>query len=320
MKPAEADRPAPWASETAIAIKTDIRWALALHGGAGVKAGRDYGRAEACLARLVAEGARRLQCGEAALDVVEDLTAEMEASGLFVAGRGSAPNVLGQVELDASLMCGHRGRAGAVAALQGVASPIRVARRLLDRGSPVLLVGQGARDFADDAGCERVTDVTLWLTTPDGFDPDDLADGHGTVGAVALDRDGRLAAATSTGGTYGAIPGRVGDSPLIGAGTWADGRVAVSCTGEGEAFIRANAAADLAARLRYGGQSLEEAALAVLGTVRARDGDGGLIAVTREGDIVMPFDTDGMKRACAAWNRMACVGSVGAELRPAEAS
>ncbi len=144
------------------------RWALALHGGAGVKAGRDYTRAEACLARLVQRGASRLQKGHPALDVVEDLTAEMEASGLFVAGRGSAPNILGQVELDASLMDGSRGPVGAVAALQGVASPIRVARRLLDRGSPVLLVGQGAQTFADDAGCERVTDVTLWLTTPDG--------------------------------------------------------------------------------------------------------------------------------------------------------
>jgi len=290
------------------------RWALALHGGAGVKTGRDYRRAEACLGDLIQAGGARLERGEAALDVVEDLTAEMEASGLFVAGRGSAPNVAGQVELDAGMMCGRGGRAGAVAALQGMASPVRVARRLLDRGSPVLLVGDGAAAYARDAGFEPVADVALWLTTPDGFDPDDLADGHGTVGAVALDRRGALAAATSTGGTYGALPGRVGDSPLIGAGVWADDGVAVSCTGEGEAFIRANAAADLAARMRYGGQSISQAAGAVLKTVRDREGEGGLIAVTVDGEIIMPFNTEGMKRACVAWNRSARVGSIGEAL------
>jgi len=293
------------------------RWAVALHGGAGVKAGRDYRRAEACLARLLIEGSRRLAGGDAALDVVEDLTAALEASGLFVAGRGAAPNRLGQVELDASLMCGRQGRAGAVAALQGVASPIRVARRLLDRGSPVLLAGEGAARFARAEECELVSDPTLWLTTPDGFDPVDLEDGHGTVGVAALDRVGHLAAATSTGGIYGTLPGRVGDSAVIGAGTWADKNVAVSCTGEGEAFIRAAAASDLAARVRYGGQGLTDAAKGVLATVRNRDGDGGLVAVSRTGEITMPFDTDGMKRASAAWNLPARVGSIGERLKDA---
>lgn len=293
------------------------RWAIALHGGAGVKAGRDYRRAEACLARLVIEGSHRLETGSSAVDVVEDVTAAMEVSGLFVAGRGAAPNSLGQVELDASLMCGRHGRAGAVAALQGAASPIRVARRLLDRGTPVLLAGRGATEFARREGCELVVDPSLWLTTPDGFDPADLENGHGTVGVAALDRDGHLAAATSTGGTYGALPGRVGDSAVIGAGTWADQNIAVSCTGEGEAFIRTCAASDLAARVRYGGQALTEAAMAVIESVRRRDGDGGLIAVSRTGEITMPFDTDGMKRASAAWDRPARVGSVGDALREA---
>jgi isoaspartyl peptidase/L-asparaginase-like protein (Ntn-hydrolase superfamily) len=294
------------------------RWALALHGGAGVKAGRSYPRAEACLARLVIEGAARLSAGDGALDVVEDLTAAMENSGLFVAGRGAAPNRLGQVELDASIMCGRQGRAGAVAAMQGVAAPIRVARLLMEHSPHVLLAGEGAAAFALDQGCAPIGDPTLWLTTPDGFQVDDLEDGHGTVGAVALDGDGHLAAATSTGGTYGALPGRVGDSAVIGAGTWADGDVAVSCTGEGEAFILAAAASDLAARVRYGGQSLPDAALSVLETVRGHGGDGGLIAVSRAGDIVAPFDTDGMKRATAAWNQPALVGVIGQVMQDAD--
>lgn len=290
-------------------------WSLALHGGAGVKAGRDYGRAEAALGRLVTRGGRSLADGASALDVVEEMTAAMEASGLFVAGRGSAPNAVGRIELDASLMNGWDRRAGAVAALMGIASPIRLARRILDAGDAVLVVADGARTLAIDQDLEQVRTQSKWLREPDGFDPEDLPSGHGTVGAVALDRQGRLAAATSTGGTYGSRPGRVGDSALVGAGTWADDRVAVSCTGEGEAFIRANAAADLAARLRYGGQSLDAAAQAVLDMVLSLGGDGGLIAIDVTGDIVMPFNTPGMKRACFSSHGPARVGSVGGELR-----
>lgn len=292
-----------------------MNWGLALHGGAGVHAGRDYARAEGLLGDLVNQGGNQLAAGAPAVDIVESLVAAMEESGLFVAGRGSAPNSLGQIELDAAIMDGSTGRAGAVAAIQGMAQPVRVARRIMEASSHVLLVGEGAAAFARREGQAEIGDPSLWLTTPDGFDPEDLDKGHGTVGAVALDLAGRLAAATSTGGVYGALPGRVGDTAVVGAGAWADRRVAVSCTGEGEAFIRAAAAHDLSARLHYGGQGLAAAADAVLGNVARQGGDGGLIAITADGEIVMPFNTDGMKRACASSSRPACVGSVGERLR-----
>ena len=291
-------------------------WAIAIHGGAGVHADRRYDRAEAHLAETVRAAERQLADGAAALDVVETAVAALEASGLYVAGRGSAPNRLGWLELDAAIMDGATGRAGAVAALQGMASPIRAARHVMERTSSVLLAGEGARRFAVDQGLGQVADPDSWRREPDGFDPADLDDGHGTVGAVALDCHGRLAAATSTGGVYGAPPGRVGDTPIPGAGVWADTEVAVSCTGQGEAFLRTVAAHDLAARMRYGGATLHDAGDAVLQAVAAIGGDGGLIAVTRDGEIIAPFNTPGMKRAWSSSMAPGRVGVIGAALRP----
>lgn len=293
----------------------DSRWALALHGGAGVEPGRSYARAERELEKLVLDGERRLAAGDPAIEVVIDLVADMEASGLFVAGRGSGRNVLGEVELDASVMDGAARTCGAVAALQGVRSAIHAAKTVMRRSDHVLLVGAGASRFALDEGLDPIGDLDAWLTEPDGYDPADSAQTHGTVGAVALDQDGRLAAATSTGGVYNALPGRVGDTAVIGAGTWADDAVAVSCTGEGEAFLRA-CAAHAVARAVAAGQTPQSAADAVLAAVSERGGDGGLILVTAKGEVTMAFNTPGMKRASASSTRAAAVGVDGA-LRPA---
>ena len=310
------------------------RWALAVHGGAGTLRRQDLAaEAErtyrAALERALDAGQAILDGGGAALDAVECAVVCLEDDPLFNAGRGAVLTADGRHELDASIMDGRTRAAGAVAGVRRVRNPIRLARLVMERSPHVLLVGEGAEAFAREQGMDLVDpgwfstarrraqlaaaqrelgeDVPArsedTLVDPElaGACPDDRT--LGTVGAVALDAAGHLAAATSTGGLTNKRPGRVGDSPIIGAGTYADdGSCAVSATGTGELFIRAVAAHDVAARMRYAGQTLAEAArAAVMDTVAGLGGagGGGLIAVDAAGEVAMPFDTEGMYRGCA---------------------
>ena len=289
-------------------------YALVLHGGAGPTPGRDYSEVESHLGYLIREGEKLLDAGESALDVVQIMVRELELSGLYVAGRGSAPNTEGYVELDASIMDGASGLAGAIAAVRDIESPVTAARAVMDHTSHVMLAGLGANHFCEQQGLAKVADPENWYRMPIGVelaDFDNEEGGHGTVGAVALDRNGNLAAATSTGGLFGKLPGRVGDSPLIGSGTWADKYVAVSCTGIGECFIRANVAHSVALQCRYALFNLSEAAENSLSEVEAMGGDGGLIAIDRDGNVVTAWNSDGLKRASVVAGSQPVVGIFG---------
>ncbi len=279
---------------------SDTDYALALHGGAGAVAGRDYAVTEKHLRELAEECRGWLADGRTALDVVERAVAELEASGLYVAGRGSAPNSAGHVELDASIMDGESRKAGAVAALRDFVSPVQVARGVMEKTPHVMLAGDGALEFARSQGFTEVRDPLSYYKLPVGVTSDDIrGQAHGTVGAVALDTHGNLAAATSTGGTFGKLHGRIGDTPLIGPGTWADDNIAVSCTGTGEHIIRAGGATAIAFRYRSG-ISLHDSIAEMLDEVKRLGGDAGVIALTRSGEIAMPYNSQGMKRACVS--------------------
>ncbi|MCA8888600.1 MAG: isoaspartyl peptidase/L-asparaginase [Parvularculaceae bacterium] len=282
--------------------------ALALHGGAGAKPGRDYSVAEKFLADLCIRGEELLKIGTPSIDVVEAMVVAMEDSGYFVAGRGSAPNRAGYVELDASIMQGGLAgenapagrRAGAVAAVAHLKNPIRAARAVMENTPHVMLVGRGAENFCRSQGCEFVVDPATYYITAIGVTSEETIQNelsHGTVGAVALDMNGRLASATSTGGVFGKLEGRVGDTPLIGAGTWADEYVAASCTGLGEFFILAGGAQDIASRVRYQGADLNQAAQGLIRDVGRQGGNGGVICLSRDGDIGFAWNSGGMKRA-----------------------
>lgn len=251
----------------------------------------------AVLKQALEAGYEALAGGKSSLDAVCAAVMVLEDSPLFNAGRGACFNADGEIEMDASVMEGDGLRAGAVAAVRRIRNPVLAARMVMEKTRHVLLAGQGAEKLAEKNA--------LALEKPEYFHTErqllarrrNLQNYHGTVGAVALDDDGNLAAATSTGGYTGKLPGRIGDSPLIGAGNYADNRAcAVSGTGLGEAFIRAAVAFDMTARMRYRGDSLAAAARAALANVKKLGGDGGLIAVDRRGNVVMPFNSEGMHR------------------------
>jgi len=291
---------------------SETRWRLLVHGGAGsMRPGRLDPEQERCaragLERALVEGGAVLDRRESALDAVEAAVRVLEEDECFNAGRGSVLTASGCIELDAAIMDGRTRAAGAVAGLRTTRAPISLARELLEHGPHVFLSGHGADEFARDHGLEQV--ANSWFEVPErrrqlhellgegGFD-DEVK--YGTVGAVAVDANGHVAVATSTGGLTAKRWGRVGDSPLIGAGTYADDRsAAVSATGSGEYFIRTVAAHQLAERVRLGGQSLQEALDSVLSDIAELGGKGGLIAVGPDGEAAWGFTTPAMYRGMA---------------------
>lgn len=290
-----------------------MTFALAIHGGAwNIPAGAVDAHRRG-LVKPLTEGFDALRKGASALDVVELAVRLLEDDPTFNAGRGSHLNSAGALEMDASIMEGTTQRAGAVAAISGVRHPVTVARRVMEDSPHVLLVGAGAKRFAQRAGVEMCTtrsllvgrELTRWQRIRAGaidlvkteFSPH--AKPHGTVGAVARDRKGRLAAATSTGGTQDKAPGRVGDSAIIGGGTFADDRRgAASCTGWGEPILRAVLAKSAVDALVNGHDPLV-ASRAALRELTRLSGFGGLIVVDRSGRAAAAFNTPRMARGLA---------------------
>jgi L-asparaginase / beta-aspartyl-peptidase len=287
------------------------KYALIIHGGAGTlspeqitpEIERDL---RAGLQRSLNAGQTILRKGGSSLDAVTAAVRVLEDDQLFNAGRGAVFTSAESHEMDAAIMDGQTLRAGAVGAVSRVRNPVNLARAVMEKSPYVMLAGEGAQAFACELGHEMMDDEYFYTeqrwralerVRVARAEPLSDADRHGTVGAVALDQGGNLAAATSTGGNTNKRPGRIGDSPIIGAGTYANNKTcAVSATGDGEFFMRAVAAHDVSALVEYGGMTLSEAARTVIEKVGALGGTGGLIAVDRDGNIALPFNTTGMYR------------------------
>ncbi|WP_411697298.1 beta-aspartyl-peptidase [Citrobacter freundii] len=293
---------------------------IAIHGGAGAITRSQLSQEQElryiqALSDIVETGQRMLEDGRSALDVVTEAVRLLEECPLFNAGIGAVYTRDETHELDACVMDGNTLNAGAVAWVSHLRNPILAARLVMEHSPHVMMIGEGAENFAIAQGMERVSaDI---FSTPERYaqllaartagetvldhsaSPLDENNKMGTVGAVALDMFGNLAAATSIGGMTNKLPGRVGDSPLVGAGCYANNAsVAVSCTGTGEVFIRALAAYDIAALMDYGGLSLSEACeRVVMEKLPALGGSGGLIAIDHEGNVALPFNSEGMYRA-----------------------
>jgi beta-aspartyl-peptidase (threonine type) len=292
---------------------------LVVHGGAGTlernKLTPEGERAyRAGLENALRAGWEILQRGGSALDATEAAVRVFEDDPLFNAGKGSVFNADGVNELDAAIMDGKTLRAGAVAILQHIKNPVTLARLVMEKSPHVMMAGGGAEAFAKEHGVELVD--AKYFFTQDRWDALQKVkaagksgangdkrffisnqDLHGTVGAVALDRNGNLAAATSTGGKTGKLPGRIGDTPVIGAGTYANNATcAMSGTGDGEFFIIGAAAYDVSAMMEYRRKTLQEASIAVIDKIGKLGGTGGMIAIDKNGNIALPFNTPGMYR------------------------
>jgi beta-aspartyl-peptidase (threonine type) len=293
---------------------------LAIHGGAGTiersnvtpEKEREY---RAGLEQALRAGYEILKRGGSSLDATEAAVRVLEDDPHFNAGRGSVFTSAGTNEMDASIMDGRTLKAGAVGSVQHIKNPITLARLVMEKSPHVMLDCAGAEAFAKANGIELV-DQKYFFTQErwDALQKMKAAeknrasgdgksfiitdqDRHGTVGAVALDKDGNLAGATSTGGTTNKMPGRIGDTPVIGAGTYANNQTcAVSCTGDGEYFIRASAAHEVSALMQYRRLKLQQAAQTALDTVKQLGGTGGLIAIDTNGEVALPFNTNGMYR------------------------
>ncbi|MEF2071276.1 isoaspartyl peptidase/L-asparaginase family protein [Consotaella aegiceratis] len=300
-------------------------WALALHGGAGTilkeRMTPDKEAAyRAGLDHALAQGRAVLEAGGACEAAVEATVVALEDNPLFNAGKGSVLTRDGTVEMDAAIMRGRDLAAGSVTGLLHVRNPVRLARLVMDGSDHVMLAGAGAERFAREAGAVMVEPAYFEIElrrsqlaeaqAKQEISLDHNDHKYGTVGAVARDIHGNLAAATSTGGMTNKHPGRIGDSPVIGAGTYANDRgAAVSATGHGEMFIRLSVGRDISALVEYGGLSLDQAvARKVLEELPAIDGRGGVIAVGRTGAPVLCFNTPGMYRAAQVEGGEALIG------------